>query len=93
MLEAMVYDADGQCRTTFMDYLLPTAADVPAMTVDHIESPSIDTAGGFKGVGGVSGAPRRARPLRLVNSGQQAHPGARARRPARSLWPPRPPSR
>jgi carbon-monoxide dehydrogenase large subunit len=59
LLEAMVYDADGQClTTTFMDYLLPTAADVPAMMIDHIESPSIDTAGGFKGVGegGVIGA-------------------------------------
>jgi carbon-monoxide dehydrogenase large subunit len=41
-----------------MDYLLPTAADVPAMTIEHIESPSIDAAGGFKGVGegGVIGA-------------------------------------
>lgn len=59
VLEAMVYDADGQCRTaSFMDYLLPTIKDVPAMIVDHIESPSIDAAGGFKGVGegGVIGA-------------------------------------
>ena len=59
VLEAMVYDADGQCRTaTFMDYLLPTAADVPAMTIEHIESPSVDAVGGFKGVGegGVIGA-------------------------------------
>ena len=59
VLEAMVYDADGQCRTaTFMDYLLPTAADVPDMLIDHIESPSIDAAGGFKGIGegGVIGA-------------------------------------
>jgi aerobic carbon-monoxide dehydrogenase large subunit len=59
VLEAMVYDADGQCRTaTFMDYLLPTATDVPTMTIEHIESPSIDAAGGFKGVGegGVIGA-------------------------------------
>jgi carbon-monoxide dehydrogenase large subunit len=59
MLEAMVYGADGQCHSaTFMDYLLPTAADVPPITVAHIESPSIDAAGGFKGVGegGVIGA-------------------------------------
>ena len=41
-----------------MDYLLATAADVPPMTVDRIESPSIDAAGGFRGVGegGVIGA-------------------------------------
>ena len=41
-----------------MDYLLPTAADVPAMTIEHIESPSVDAVGGFKGVGegGVIGA-------------------------------------
>ena len=34
-----------------MDYLLATAADVPPMTVDRIESPSIDAVGGFRGVG------------------------------------------
>jgi carbon-monoxide dehydrogenase large subunit len=59
VLEAMVYGEDGQCHTaTLMDYLLPTTVDVPAMTIDHIESPSIDAAGGFKGVGegGVIGA-------------------------------------
>ncbi len=59
MLEQIVYDGDGQCQTaTLMDYLLPTAAQMPAMTIEHIESPSIDTAGGFKGVGegGVIGA-------------------------------------
>jgi carbon-monoxide dehydrogenase large subunit len=59
LLEAMVYDESGQCRSaTFMDYLLPTTTDVPDMIVDHIESPSIDAAGGFKGIGegGVIGA-------------------------------------
>lgn len=59
VLEAIVYGEDGQCQTaTLMDYLLPTTTDVPSMIVDHIESPSIDAAGGFKGVGegGVIGA-------------------------------------
>ncbi len=59
VMELMVYGEDGQCQTaTLMDYLLPTTADMPALTIDHIESPSIDTAGGFKGVGegGVIGA-------------------------------------
>jgi aerobic carbon-monoxide dehydrogenase large subunit len=75
IFEAMVYDADGQCRSaTFMDYLLPTAADVPArMTVDHIESPSIDAAGGFKGVGEGGGHRRRPR-----------HHQRRRRRPGRT---------
>ncbi|MGH8736862.1 MAG: xanthine dehydrogenase family protein molybdopterin-binding subunit [Burkholderiales bacterium] len=59
MCEAVRYASDGQLMTTtLMDYLVPTAADVPEITVMHEETPSKDTAGGFKGVGegGVIGA-------------------------------------
>jgi carbon-monoxide dehydrogenase large subunit len=59
LFEDVRYDAEGQLRTaTLMDYLLPTALDVPSATVVHVESPSIDTIGGFKGAGegGVIGA-------------------------------------
>lgn len=59
LMEEFVYDSDGQVRTaTLMDYLLPSSVDVPNFQIAHIESPSIDTVGGFKGVGegGLIGA-------------------------------------
>ena len=59
LMEEFVYDEDGQVRTaTLMDYLLPSSVDVPNYQIAHIESPSIDTVGGFKGVGegGLIGA-------------------------------------
>jgi carbon-monoxide dehydrogenase large subunit len=52
LLEEFRYDAAGQLLTaTFMDYLKPTALDVPAIEVGHLESPSPFTALGSKGVG------------------------------------------
>jgi len=52
LLEEFRYDADGQLLTaTFMDYLKPTALDVPAIEVDRLETPSPFTALGSKGVG------------------------------------------
>ncbi|HVM64027.1 MAG TPA: xanthine dehydrogenase family protein molybdopterin-binding subunit, partial [Acidimicrobiales bacterium] len=37
--------------TTFMDYLLPTASDVPDIEVGHIETVSTTNPGGYKGLG------------------------------------------
>jgi carbon-monoxide dehydrogenase large subunit len=52
LLEEFRYDGDGQLLTsTFMDYLKPTALDVPDIQVDRLESPSPFTALGSKGVG------------------------------------------
>lgn len=52
LLEEMVYDDDGQLlTTTYMDYLLPTALDVPHIGTRHLETPSPDTEGGIKGMG------------------------------------------
>lgn len=59
LFEEVLYDAEGQLMSaTLMDYLVPTACDVPTIEIAHIESPSIDTLGGFKGTGesGVIGA-------------------------------------
>ena len=51
LLEHMVYDDDGNPLTsTMMDYLLPTACDVPDIEYGHIETPST-VPGGFKGMG------------------------------------------
>jgi aerobic carbon-monoxide dehydrogenase large subunit len=59
LLEDFVYDADANpLTTTFLDYLVPTATDVPRLEYGHIETPAA-TPGGYKGVGegGAIGAP------------------------------------
>ena len=53
------YDGDGNPRaTTLLDYIMPTAAEVPILEHGHVVTPS-DTPGGHKGVGegGAIGAP------------------------------------
>ncbi len=51
--EELVYDrATGQLvNGTFIDYFMPTAADLPRMELDHLETPSPVTPLGIKGVG------------------------------------------
>jgi aerobic carbon-monoxide dehydrogenase large subunit len=59
LLEELAYDADGNpITTTFMDYLLPTAAEVPVIEYGHVVTPG-PGPGGYKGVGegGAIGAP------------------------------------
>jgi 2-furoyl-CoA dehydrogenase large subunit len=52
LLEEFRYDAGGQLLTaTLMDYLKPTALDVPDIEVDRLEHPSPFTPLGAKGVG------------------------------------------
>ncbi|WP_052889282.1 xanthine dehydrogenase family protein molybdopterin-binding subunit [Thermogemmatispora carboxidivorans] len=52
LLEEVRYGPDGQNLTsTFVDYLLPSASDVPAIEVYHHETPSPFTAYGVKGGG------------------------------------------
>jgi carbon-monoxide dehydrogenase large subunit len=60
LLEEVVYDAHGQLLTaSLMDYLVPTAGEIPPIEVIHLDRPSPTTLGGFKGVGegGTIGAP------------------------------------
>jgi carbon-monoxide dehydrogenase large subunit len=59
LFEHLAYDQDGNpVTTTLMDYLLPTAAEIPTIEYGHIETPS-PGPGGYKGVGegGAIGAP------------------------------------
>ncbi|MGH8869821.1 MAG: xanthine dehydrogenase family protein molybdopterin-binding subunit [Actinomycetes bacterium] len=52
MLEEFSYDADGRpLNATFKDYLVPTALDLPELTLDHVISPNPFTPGGYKGAG------------------------------------------
>jgi len=59
LLEQIAYDDIGNpLSTTFMDYLLPTTTEVPAIEYGHVETPG-PLPGGYKGVGegGAIGAP------------------------------------
>lgn len=50
--EKLVYDENGQLLTqTFMDYLLPTAMEVPEVEIAHLETPSPINPLGVKGAG------------------------------------------
>ncbi len=52
MLEELVYDKDGQLlSSTFVDYLLPSAAEAPNIELLHISTPTPYVPGGFKGSG------------------------------------------
>jgi carbon-monoxide dehydrogenase large subunit len=60
LYEHMVYDDEGNpLSTTFVDYLLPTAAEVPTIEYGHIETPASTNPGGYKGMGegGAIGSP------------------------------------
>ncbi|MFN8188635.1 MAG: xanthine dehydrogenase family protein molybdopterin-binding subunit, partial [Gaiellales bacterium] len=52
LFERTVYDGDGNLLTSsFMDYLCPTAPEIPPLTMGHRETPSPFTALGAKGLG------------------------------------------
>ncbi len=52
LLEEMVYDEQGQLLTgTFMDYLVPTAMELPDIETVHLEYPSPRNPLGIKGIG------------------------------------------
>jgi len=60
LLEHSAYDDQGNpLNVTFVDYLLPTAADVPTIEYGHIETPATTNPGGYKGMGegGAIGSP------------------------------------
>ncbi|HEX6576792.1 MAG TPA: molybdopterin cofactor-binding domain-containing protein, partial [Jiangellaceae bacterium] len=52
LFEGAVYDAEGNLLTgTLVDYLVPSAADLPSFTTDRTETPSTTNPLGVKGVG------------------------------------------
>ena len=88
--EQLVYDEQGQLlNASFMDYLLPTATDVPPIETDHRETPSPFNPIGLKGVGrGRLHSDRAA-----VRAGDRrcAGPAATRDRAARNSAQPQPP--
>ncbi len=70
LYEEFIYDKEGQLlTTTFVDYLKPTAVEVPDFKTDHLESPSPFTPLGMKGVGEGGAIPA---PAALVNAVENA---------------------
>lgn len=70
LYEQCVYDAQGQPMTaSFMDYLLPTAREVPKFDIGHVETPSPFTTYGVKG-GGEGG--RMIAPAALASAVEDA---------------------
>jgi carbon-monoxide dehydrogenase large subunit len=66
LLEEFSYDQDGQLLTaSFMDYLLPTASDVPHLELIHLHHPSPLNPFGVKGVGEGSAI---APPVAIANA-------------------------
>src|SRR4051794_15991051 len=60
LYEELVYTEDGQPQTaSLMDYLVPTAAEIPAVEIHHLVTPSEFSETGAKGMGegGTMGAP------------------------------------
>ena len=60
LYEELVYTEEGQLQTaSLMDYLVPTAAEIPAVEILHLETPSEFSETGAKGMGegGTMGAP------------------------------------
>ena len=56
--EQLVFDENGQLLTgSFMDYLLPTALDVPRVTTGHETTPSPLNPMGVKGAGEAGAIP------------------------------------
>jgi aerobic carbon-monoxide dehydrogenase large subunit len=60
LYEEIIHDDDGQLHTgSLVDYLVPSACEIPALEVVHLDSESPTTLGGFRGMGegGTIGAP------------------------------------
>jgi CO/xanthine dehydrogenase Mo-binding subunit len=76
--EEMIHDEDGQLSTsTFVDYALPTAAQLPAIMTEIVEVPAPEGPFGAKGVGE---APVIAAPAAVANAIAAATGGVRLRR-------------
>jgi len=56
--EQLCFDDNGQLlNASFMDYLLPTALDMPPILTDHVETPAPFNALGVKGAGEAGAIP------------------------------------
>ncbi len=64
LLERYVYDDAGQPQTTTLaEYLIPRATDLPAIEIEHLETPSEHAPAGIKG---MAEGPASATPAAVV---------------------------
>jgi aerobic carbon-monoxide dehydrogenase large subunit len=50
--ESVIYDRDGQMlNASLMDYLVPTASEIPALELEHLQIPAPESPYGAKGIG------------------------------------------
>jgi carbon-monoxide dehydrogenase large subunit len=60
LYEEIAFSSDGQpMSVNFMDYLVPTASEIPQISIHHLETPTVLSETGSKGMGegGTIGAP------------------------------------
>lgn len=60
LMEEVLHDADGQILTaSLVDYVVPSAMEIPSVGVVHVDAALPNTIGGFRGLGegGTIGAP------------------------------------
>ncbi|MEA2316663.1 MAG: aerobic carbon-monoxide dehydrogenase large subunit [Solirubrobacteraceae bacterium] len=66
--EHLAYDPGGSLlATSFMDYLVPGATEIPPIEIHHLESPAPGVPGGFKGMGEGGAIPAPAVIVAAVN--------------------------
>ena len=90
LYEEIVYDDDGQLHTaSLVDYLVPSACEIPAIDVVHLETLSPTTLGGFRGMGegGTIGAPAAVANA-IATRWRRSASNQRASRHARTPVPP-----
>jgi carbon-monoxide dehydrogenase large subunit len=74
LLEACRYDVAGQLLSgTLADYLLPMAAEMPDIIVDHVETPYSGSVLGAKGAGEAGTCAAAAAVLNAVNDALAPH--------------------
>lgn len=73
LYEEMPYNSDGQpLASTFMDYLVPGAAEMPPTRIEHLSIPSPITRYGIKGMGEGGAIPPPASICNAVNDALRA---------------------
>lgn len=66
--EECVYDSSGQLTNgSLADYLVPMACEMPDIEIGHVETPTLDTILGAKGVGEAGTAAAGAAAMNAVN--------------------------
>jgi carbon-monoxide dehydrogenase large subunit len=87
LLERIVHDETGQPLTTsFMDYPLMTAADMPPLVKVHMETPSPTNALGAKGAGEGGTIPAAAAVVSAIEHALGDLPTPITHYPVSSQW-------